>query len=93
MFWPIRAGRTLLGRAGAADNIDIEINEQTTSSNHAVLHADGASRTVVVEDMHSTNGTYVNDEHIGGGGRRDLRDGDRLRLGAYNLIVKVIARV
>ncbi len=41
----------------------------------------------------STNGTYVNEEHIGLNGRRDLRDGDKLRFGGYTTIVKIVSRV
>ena len=54
---------------------------------------DAASGAIAVEDTGSTNGTFVNDEHIGFNGRRDLRDGDRLRFGGFTTIVKVIGRV
>jgi pSer/pThr/pTyr-binding forkhead associated (FHA) protein len=53
---------------------------------------DPVTGAIVVEDTGSTNGTFVNDEHIGFNGRRDLRDGDRIRFGAYTTIVKVIGR-
>jgi hypothetical protein len=35
----------------------------------------------------------VNDEHIGVNGRRELRDGDRLRFGGFTTTVKIIGRV
>jgi predicted component of type VI protein secretion system len=40
---------------------------------------------------HSTNGTFLNAEReaIGHGGVRDLRDGDRLRLGGYEIAVAI----
>jgi pSer/pThr/pTyr-binding forkhead associated (FHA) protein len=91
-FWQLRSGRTVVGRAGAADGLEIEINDQTTSSNHCVFHADAGTRTVSIEDTNSTNGTFVNDERLPPNGRRDLRDGDRVRLGAFNTVVKVISR-
>jgi pSer/pThr/pTyr-binding forkhead associated (FHA) protein len=53
---------------------------------------EAASGTITVEDTGSTNGTFVNDEHIGFNGRRELRDGDRLRFGGFTTIVKVIGR-
>jgi pSer/pThr/pTyr-binding forkhead associated (FHA) protein len=48
---------------------------------------------IAVEDTGSTNGTYVNDEHIGMNGRRDLKDGDRVRFGGFTTVVKIIGRV
>lgn len=46
-----------------------------------------------IEDTGSTNGTFVNEEHIGFNGKRDLRDGDKIRFGGFTTIVKVLARV
>ena len=40
--------------------------------------------TVQVEDTGSTNGTFVNEEHIGFNGKRDLRDGDKVRFGGFS---------
>jgi pSer/pThr/pTyr-binding forkhead associated (FHA) protein len=54
---------------------------------------DGASGTITIEDTGSTNGTFINDEHVGYGGRRELRDGDRIRFGGFTTVVKVIGRV
>jgi pSer/pThr/pTyr-binding forkhead associated (FHA) protein len=92
-FWPLTGGRLLVGRLGSADGIDIALQDQTISSRHAAIFVDGPNGTILVEDTGSTNGTFVNDEHIGFNGRRDLRDGDRVRFGAYSTIVKVIGRV
>jgi pSer/pThr/pTyr-binding forkhead associated (FHA) protein len=72
--------------------VDISLADATISSRHAVLEVDALTSKVAVEDTGSTNGTFVNDEHVGFNGRRDLVDGDRLRLGGYTTIVKVIAR-
>ena len=35
----------------------------------------------------------MNEEHIGLNGRRELRDGDRLRFGGYTTIVKILGRI
>ena len=51
------------------------------------------SGAIHVEDTGSTNGTYVNDEHLGFNGRRELKDGDRVRFGGFTTIVKIIGRV
>ncbi len=92
-FWPLTAGRHAVGRFGSGDGLDVPLQDPTISSRHAVLVVDGASGSVGIEDTGSTNGTFVNDEHIGYGGRRELRDGDRIRFGGFTTIVKVIGRV
>ena len=92
-FWPLTGGRLLVGRLGAADGIDVSLQDPTISSRHAALVVDAASASITVEDTGSTNGTFVNDEHIGFNGRRELRDGDRVRFGGYTTVVKVIGRV
>jgi hypothetical protein len=91
-FWPLTGGRLVVGRLGGADGIDISMQAPTISSRHAAMVVDAASGSISVEDTGSTNGTFVNDEHIGFNGRRELRDGDRLRFGGYTTIVKIIGR-
>jgi cold shock CspA family protein len=92
-FWPLTGGRLLVGRFGSAEGIDIALQDPTISSRHAAIWVDAANGVISVEDTASTNGTFVNDEHIGFNGRRELRDGDRVRFGAYKTIVKVIGRM
>jgi hypothetical protein len=92
-FWPLYSGRNLVGRAGAADGLDIPIADPTTSSNHAAFYIDAQSRASHVEDLGSTNGTFVNEDAIGPRGRRELRDGDRVRLGGFSLVIKVVPRL
>jgi pSer/pThr/pTyr-binding forkhead associated (FHA) protein len=79
-----------VGRQGAATGIEIEISHPTTSSLHAVLLAAARPGRVLVEDTGSTNGTFVNDNPLSVGQRWELRDGDRLRFGLFNTVVKVI---
>ena len=43
-----------------------------------------ADAGLAVEDLQSTNGTYVNGERVG---QSRMRDGDRLRLGRLELTV------
>jgi pSer/pThr/pTyr-binding forkhead associated (FHA) protein len=92
-FWPLTAGRLTIGRFGSGDGLDIPLQDPTISSRHGVIAVDGNSGIISIEDTGSTNGTFVNDEHIGYGGRRDLRDGDRVRFGGFTTVVKVIGRV
>jgi pSer/pThr/pTyr-binding forkhead associated (FHA) protein len=92
-FWPLTAGRLTVGRLGGSEGIDISLQDPTISSRHAAMVTDAASGAIAVEDTGSTNGTFVNEEHIGFNGRRDLRDGDRVRFGGFTAIVKIIGRV
>jgi hypothetical protein len=92
-FWPLTGGRLVVGRLGATEGIDVSMQDPTISSRHAAMVVDAASGSIAIEDTGSTNGTFVNDEHIGFNGRRELRDGDRLRFGGYTAVVKIIGRV
>ena len=92
-FWALTAGRHVLGRLGPGEGVDISLQDPTISSRHGALVVDANTGAITLEDTGSTNGTFVNDEHIGFNGRRELRDGDRLRFGGYTTIVKVIGRV
>ena len=92
-FWPLNGGRVTVGRSSSGDQIDIPLADATISSRHAMIVVDGTTGSVSVEDTGSTNGTYVNEEHLGFNGRRELRDGDRVRFGGFTTIVKLIGRV
>jgi DNA repair exonuclease SbcCD ATPase subunit len=77
--------RTTLGRT--PDN-DIRIDEDFISRHHAVLLLSGA--TTILEDLNSTNGTYVNAERVN---RRALKEGDLVTLGKteFRFVVKKAA--
>jgi hypothetical protein len=92
-FWPLNGGRMTVGRSSTGDQLDIPLADATISSRHALLVVDGSTGTITVEDTGSTNGTYVNEEHLGFNGRRELRDGDRVRFGGFTTIIKVIGRI
>ena len=68
------SGGALLGRG---DRADIRLEDSFASSNHAhvVPHGD----VMVVEDLGSTNGTYLNGEPLSG--PQPLHPGDRIRIG------------
>ena len=92
-FWALSGGRKTVGRANSGEQVDIPLSDATISSRHAAFVIDGVAGTVQIEDTGSTNGTFVNEEHIGFNGKRELRDGDKVRFGGYTTIVKVIGRV
>ena len=64
----------LLGRS---DQADIVLEDSFASSSHARLVPHGD--VIVLEDLGSTNGTYLNDEPLRG--PQPLHPGDRIRIG------------
>jgi hypothetical protein len=89
-YWPIHQGRNVVGRLGAAPALDVEISHPTTSSRHAVLTASARPGRVVIEDIGSTNGTFVNEAPVPAGQPRELNDGDRVRFGLFNAVIKLV---
>jgi hypothetical protein len=89
-FWPMYSGRTQVGRAGADATTEIGLADASASSRHASIHADPTTGQVFIEDDGSRNGTFVNEQRLGQGERRQLRDNDRLRLGSTTFVVKVL---
>lgn len=87
--WPIRSGRTQLGRAGS-ERIDIGINDASSSSKHASVSADPSTGQAFVQDDGSRNGTFLNEQKLNSGEQRQLHDNDRLRLGSTTLVVKLL---
>lgn len=67
-------GVTTIGRSPRAD---IEIDDTFASGNHARIYENGGY--VYIEDMNSTNGTYVNGQRVAA--RELLRPDDRIRIG------------
>ena len=71
--------RTTLGRRPYND---IVIDNLAVSGEHAVVHLHAASGIVEVEDIGSTNGTYVNGKAVQ---RQALRNGDTIEIGKYKI--------
>gem|GEM_PF-3254198 len=90
-FWPLHQGRLLVGRALAAENLDIAIEHNTTSARHAQLVAVARPSRLTVQDIGSTNGTFVNDQRILPGQPLMAVHGDRIRFGGYTVHVVLIA--
>jgi len=70
--YEIGSGATL-GRG----NVEIKLEDPFASGRHAKLAVEGG--IVVLEDLGSTNGTYLNEEPLSG--PRPLHPGDRVRIG------------
>jgi hypothetical protein len=77
-YW-LRPGVNFVGREFAND---LQINDATVSSSHALLTLNGDS--VSVKDLGSTNGTYVNRERIT---ETTLQPGQLLRFGGIETML------
>jgi pSer/pThr/pTyr-binding forkhead associated (FHA) protein len=62
---------------GRGDQAEIRLEDPFASSRHARLTRQGA--VIVLEDLGSTNGTYLNEELLSG--PQPLHPGDRVRIG------------
>jgi hypothetical protein len=58
-------------------DVEIRLQDPFASSRHARITRQG--HVVVIEDLGSTNGTYLNEEPLSG--PQPLYDGDRIRIG------------
>jgi FHA domain-containing protein len=67
------AGGATLGRG----DVEIRLDDPFASARHARISRQG--HVVVIEDLGSTNGTYLNEEPLSG--PQPLHDGDRIRIG------------
>jgi FHA domain len=66
-------GGATLGRG----DVEIRLDDPFASARHARISRQG--HVVVIEDLGSTNGTYLNEEPLTG--PQPLHDGDRIRIG------------
>ncbi len=82
LYGPELGRRATIGRGpfqiGRSSKNDLPIDQESVSRHHARITTQG--RGHAIEDLDSTNGTYVNDDKIGRE-RRVLRDGDQIRVG------------
>jgi diguanylate cyclase (GGDEF)-like protein len=71
-------GESVVGRSASAT---IRLNDDGVSRRHAKLTQKGV--LVILEDLQSANGTFVNDEQIT---ERILKDGDKIRIGSTTIL-------
>lgn len=90
--YPIFAGDNFIGRADdKAVDIDLEDQEPPdrvwSSRQHAVIRfSDGR---MVLEDLNSTNGTFVNRNRLHPGNKKSLRINDVIQIGTVQMKVKL----
>jgi ABC transport system ATP-binding/permease protein len=81
---PVSDGTTI-GR----EDCDVNLIDQEVSRRHAAIRSSGGS--LAIEDLGSTNGTFVNDERIAA--LTVLSDGDSVRLGNTVWVVRATVDV
>lgn len=87
------ADRLIIGRDGPHRHPDIDVSRVAdhrsgVSRWHAAFLYEDA--TLSIEDLNSTNGTFINGYHLESGKIYRLRNGDEIQLGRLRLIVKVV---
>ncbi|MGL4421611.1 MAG: FHA domain-containing protein [Gemmataceae bacterium] len=89
--YPLHRGGNIIGRAADGPN-DIDLTTQEppdqvwTSRQHACCTLDDRG-TLILEDLNSLNGTFVNRVKLHAGQRRVLADGDLIAMGRIQLQV------
>lgn len=73
-----------IGR-GASNSISLHSSEKSVSGNHAIIYKSAAR--IRIQDLQSTNGTYVNDEKVI---ERELFPGDVVRFGKTGPELKLV---
>ena len=81
--FPLRMNREII--IGRSSDLDMVLVEDMVSRRHAKISSTDGD--VYIQDMGSTNGTFVNGEKIAG--RAQLHEGDRILVGTS--IIKVVA--
>lgn len=70
---------------------DVVIKAQVVSRMHCcIYHEDFKEGKYFVEDLNATNGTYLNGERLGNHEKKELHNGDILKLAAISFIVEII---
>jgi pSer/pThr/pTyr-binding forkhead associated (FHA) protein len=88
------AGENYVGRADEKP-VDIDLTFQEPedrvwcSRQHALIVYDDATGTLTVEDLNSSNGTFVNRERVYPGQPRQLFVGNTIQIGTVHMRVKV----
>jgi len=79
--FPLRPNREII--IGRSSDLDMVLVEDMVSRKHAKITTD--NQVVTIQDLGSTNGTFVNGEKVR---KADLKDGDRILIGTS--IIKII---
>ena len=79
--FPLRPNREII--IGRSSDLDMVLVEDMVSRKHAKITTN--DHTVTIQDLGSTNGTFVNGEKVR---KADLKDGDRILIGTS--IIKIV---
>ncbi len=87
------AERLVIGRSGSNRQPDIDVSSLADAQSgvsrwHAAFLYEDTNLSI--EDLNSTNGTFINGYHIEPGKIYRLRNGDEIQLGRLRLIIKVV---
>lgn len=91
--FPIYAEYNYIGRADEKP-VDVDLEDQEPpdrvwcSRQHAVIHYDEAAGVITVEDLNSSNGTYVNRNRVYPGQKKQLMINDTVQIGTVHLQLK-----
>lgn len=94
MEFPIYPDLNFIGRSDDKP-VDIDLEDQEPpdrvwcSRQHAVIHFDEAQSIITVEDLNSSNGTFVNRVRVHPGLKRQLFVNDVIQIGTVHLKLKV----
>lgn len=72
----LKPGQNILGRG--MDN-HIVLNDNAASNQHAEIYYDTSENTITIQDLDSTNGTFINSKRIHG--KQNLQNEDQIRIG------------
>ncbi len=73
---------------GRAEDADINLNSSTVSRRHAQINIDDKN-SIVIMDLNSSNGTYVNGNRIK---EAELHEGDIFSIGIYKLKIASLSK-
>ena len=92
--YPLYTGENFIGRADEKP-VDIDLEDQEppdrvwSSRQHAVIIFDEGSGAMTIEDLNSSNGTFVNRTKVYPGQKRDLHANDVIQIGTVQMKVKL----
>lgn len=86
---PLTAARMVVGRK-ASDSVSLEIAVPTVSGAHAMIEVTDAK--VMVTDLSSTNGTFIDGEELQAGIAYDLEEGGEVIFGDEFMALYVLTK-